>query len=89
MSELNNQIKKQEQRIARAEHSLALEKLKKRRADTRRKIELGGLVIKSGIDGLNKSIVLGALLHALELIEKEDNYKEIFESIGDTAFLEK
>ena len=85
--ELNNKIKKQEQRIARAENSLAMEKLKKRRADTRRKIELGGLVVKSGLDGFNKSVVLGALTHALGLMEKEEEYKNIFESIGDTEFL--
>lgn len=85
--ELNNQIKKQEQRIARAENSLALEKLKKRRAETRRKIELGGLVVKSGIDGFNKSVILGALMHALQSIEKEEGYQKIFESIGDAEFL--
>ena len=85
--ELNNRIKKQEQRIARAENSLAMEKLKKRREDTRRKIELGGLVVKSGLDGFNKSVVLGALTHALGLMEKEEGYKKIFESIGDTEFL--
>ncbi|MDF1684871.1 MAG: conjugal transfer protein TraD [Legionellaceae bacterium] len=85
--ELNNQIKKQEQRIARVESSLALEKLKKRRADTRRKIELGGLVVKSGIDGFNKSVILGALMHALQSIEKEESYQKIFESIGDAEFL--
>jgi hypothetical protein len=89
VAELNNKIKKQEQRIARAETSLALEKLKKRRADTRRKIELGGLVVKSGMDGLNKSVVLGALTHALGLIEKEEGYSKIFESIGDTEFLKE
>ena len=85
--ELNNRIKKQEQRIARAENSLAMEKLKKRREDTRRKIELGGLVVKSGLDGFNKSVILGALTHALGLMEKEEEYKNIFESIGDTEFL--
>ncbi len=87
--ELNNKIKKQEQCIARAENSLAMEKLKKRRADTRRKIELGGLVVKSGLDGFNKSVVLGALTHALGLIEKEEGYKKIFEAIGDIEFLKE
>ncbi|KTD48053.1 protein TraD [Legionella rubrilucens] len=52
-------IQKQQQAIARCEKSLALEKLKKRRADTRRKIELGGLVIKSGMDGFNKAVIVG------------------------------
>jgi hypothetical protein len=44
-------------------------------------------VVKSGLDGFNKSIVLDALIHALQSIEKEDEYKNIFESIGDAAFL--
>jgi hypothetical protein len=48
------QIIKQQQQVARCEKSIALEKLQKRRADTRRKIELGGLVIKSGMDLINQ-----------------------------------
>ncbi len=45
------QIEKEKQLIARTEKSLAFEKLKQRRADTRRKIEFGGLVIKAKMDG--------------------------------------
>lgn len=52
----HHQIIKQQQQVARCEKSLALEKLKKRRADTRRKIEFGGLVIKAGIDGFNRAL---------------------------------
>ncbi|MGL6028176.1 MAG: conjugal transfer protein TraD, partial [Legionella sp.] len=44
------QIKKEKQIIIRCEKSLALEKIKKRRADTRNKIEFGGLVIKSSMN---------------------------------------
>lgn len=84
---LNEGIKKQEQQIARFEKSLALEKLKKRRADTRRKIELGGLVIKSGMDGFSKSIILGALNYSLSLIEQDNSYKEFFERKGDNLFI--
>ena len=73
--------------MARCEKSLAFEKLKKRRADTRRKIEFGGLVIKSGMDGFNKSVILGALSHAMQLIESEADYLPLFESIGDSLFL--
>lgn len=62
------------------EKMLALEKLKKRRADTRRKIELGGLVIKSGMDGYNKSVILGALDYALELLHQDICYKVLFQS---------
>ena len=83
----HTQIVKQKQYMARCEKSLALEKLKKRRADTRRKIELGGLVIKSGMDGFNKSVILGALSHAMQLIENDENYLPLFESVGDALFL--
>lgn len=82
-------IKKEQQKIARFENALAAEKLKKRRADTRRKIAFGGLVVKSAMDSYNKSIILGALTHALELINHDEKYAGIFESIGDSLFLEK
>jgi hypothetical protein len=82
-----NQIEKEKQLIARCEKTLALEKLKKRRADTRRKIQLGGLVIKSGMDGFNKSVILGALDYALKLIIKDEMHKSLFESKGDNLFL--
>jgi len=81
------QVIKQQQQVARCEKSLALEKLKERRADTRRKIEFGGLVIKSGMDGFNKSVILGALSHAMQLIESDENYLPLFESVGDALFL--
>ncbi len=81
------QIKKEQQHIARCEQSLALEKLKKRRSDTRRKIELGGLVIKAGMDGFNKSFILGALDYAVELIGKDEVYRVLFEARGEKLFL--
>lgn len=82
-----DKIVKEKQLIARCENSLALEKLKKRKADTRRKIELGGLVIKAGMDGFNKSVVLGALSHALQLLQGDETYVMLFESSGDNLFL--
>ena len=82
------QIIKQTQLIARCEKSLALEKLKKRRADTRRKIELGGLVIKTGMDGFNKSVILGALDYSLELLRRDETSRTIFETRGNKLFLE-
>ena len=81
------QIKKEQQLIARCEQSIALEKLKKRRADTRRKIELGGLVIKSGMEGFNKAIILGALEYIMQLLEKEPDFKNRFEARGEVLFL--
>lgn len=38
----------------------------KRRADTRRKIEYGGLVIKAGFAGEDPALILGALILARE-----------------------
>lgn len=55
------EVKKQEQLLARCKKSLVLENLKKRCADTRRKIEFGGLIIKAGMDEWDKFIILGAL----------------------------
>ena len=80
------QIEKEKQLLARCENSLALEKLKKRKADTRRKIELGGLVIKSNLDIYDKSIVLGALVHASQLIEQNSQYRYLFQRLGGDAF---
>ena len=85
---LSEQVKKEEQKIARLEQRLAEEKLKKRKLDARRKIELGGLVIKSGIDGLSKAIILGPLTHSLQLIHQDETYKTLFESLGEKLFLE-
>ena len=86
---MREQIVKQKQCLARCENSLAVEKLKKRRADTRRKIELGGLVIKAGMDGFNKSIILGAMSYATELIRQDESNKTLLESRGDVLFLKQ
>ena len=85
----HEQIIKQQQGIARCEKSIALDKLKKRRADTRRKIEFGGLVVKAGMDGFNKSVILGALDYVLKLIEQDDSYKNLFEARGNVLFLDQ
>ncbi len=70
------------------EKSLALEKLKTRRSDTRRKIELGGLVIKAGFDVHNKATILGAIVYAQQLVTDDKNYLLLFENIGSNLFLE-
>ena len=82
-----DKIEKEKQFIARSENSLALEKIKKRKADTRRKIELGGLVIKAGMDGFNKSVILGALDHVMQLIGQDEGYLNLLEARGSSLFL--
>lgn len=83
---MNNKIQQQKQLIARCEKAIALEKLKKRRTDTRRKIELGGLVIKAGMDGYNKSIILGSIFYSIQLLNQDITYKSLFENYGDSLF---
>ena len=39
-----------------------------RREDTRRKIQLGGLVIKAGISGLPPAVILGVLLDGADRV---------------------
>jgi hypothetical protein len=85
---LPKQIEKAKQRIARLEKSVALEKLKARKADTREKIQYGGLVKKSKMMDYSKDVVLGALIHCYELLEQEPEYVELFGNKGKQAFLE-
>ncbi|HGU7212506.1 TPA: conjugal transfer protein TraD, partial [Legionella pneumophila] len=76
------QIEKEKQNLARCEKSLALEKIKIRKTDTRRKIEFGGLVIKSSMDVYNKAIILGGLAYLTQLITRDERHLKLFESIG-------
>ena len=83
------QIGKEKQLIARCEKSLSLEKLKNRKADTRRKIEFGGLVIKSSTDAYNKAVIFGGLVHLVQLIAQDENQQKLIESIGNNLFMNK
>ncbi len=85
--ETNDKIKKKSQEVAKLERKLALEKIKKRKAETRRKIELGGLVVKANMDAYSKDIVLGALVHAEQELKKEGGTKLLYQSIGQAAFM--
>ncbi|MFO9763148.1 conjugal transfer protein TraD [Legionella pneumophila serogroup 1] len=80
------EIEREKQLIARCERSLALEKLRKRKADTRCKIEWGGLVAKSSMNKYSKSVILGALEFSYNLIQKENKYLEFFEVKGESLF---
>ncbi|HAT3891403.1 conjugal transfer protein TraD [Legionella pneumophila serogroup 1] len=80
------EIEKEKQLIARCEKSLALEILKRRKADTRSKIELGGLIIKSGLNIFNKSVILGGLDYIFEMANNDTSYLSFFESRGKQLF---
>lgn len=84
-----DELEKQQQKLSRLELSLAKQRMKARREDTRRKIELGGLVIKAKMDTYNKAIILGALISASESIQQEKNVQQIYQTKGELAFLNK
>lgn len=86
--EINTKIKKKQQEIARLERNLALDKIKKRKSETRRKIELGGLVIKAKMDKYPKDIILGALLSAAAELKNNEGAKLLYQSLGKAEFLE-
>jgi hypothetical protein len=82
-----DKITSQKQKIARFERSLSIQKIKERKADTRRKIEFGGLIIKAKMDNFSKSVILGALRDALENIQHDENHKKIYQSKGEASFM--
>lgn len=52
--------------------TLARERSTVRKLDTRRKIELGGLVIKAGLEQEDRATVLGVLMEAAERLKAPD-----------------
>ena len=80
-------IKKKKQVIAKHERLLALEKIKLRKQDTRRKIEFGGLVIKAKMDQYSKAVILGALIDAFNAIENDPSFENLLKLKGESAFM--
>lgn len=81
------QLTQTEQRIHRLEQQLASIKLKERKQETRRKIELGGLVVKAKLDRYPKAVILGALLDALQQLETQPGTETLFHAKGEAAFM--
>lgn len=77
-----NELAKSQQRMAKLERGRALAKIKKRKLDTRRKIELGGLVIKAGMDVYGKGVVLGALITIKSMLNDDACLVGVYKSIG-------
>ena len=86
--ETQKQINKKIQVIARLERKLTIDKIKERKKQTRRKIELGGLVIKAEMDKFSKDIILGAFINARKEIQNDSYVKSLFKAIGNAAFME-
>lgn len=75
-------------KLNRVERFLALEKEQARKADVHKKIKMGGLIVKSGLDKLSTAELLGLLLEAKIRIEQEAACTAKWQTIGDTALLE-
>ncbi|EDR6252705.1 conjugal transfer protein TraD [Aeromonas salmonicida subsp. salmonicida] len=60
-----------------------------RREDTRNKIQLGGLVIKAGLDEYPTAVILGAMHLAANALKGPKSYEaqERFRAAGDALFL--
>ena len=59
-----------------------------RRDDARRKIQLGGLVIKAGMSDYPPAVILGALALAAGALNgpNAEAARQRFEAVGDKAF---
>ncbi len=62
-------------------------KFTERKTDTRRKIQLGGLVIKAGLENETTATILGLLLDAAENLQSKnsENLRTSFKIKGDIA----
>lgn len=59
-----------------------------RTTDTRRKIELGGLVIKAALEHESKAVIFGALMLASKALNgtNAESIRARFSAAGDAAF---
>lgn len=59
-----------------------------RREETRRKIQLGGLVVKAGMDEYPSAVILGALSLAAKALKGEKSAATFarFQAAGDALF---
>lgn len=83
-----SKIKFEEAKLNRLKLLQSKQQFQERRQDTRKKIELGGLVIKAKIDHLPKDILLGAFVYISEQLELDSKLEILFEQKGSLAFLE-
>lgn len=58
-----------QRKLNKLERQLALQKIKQRKADLRRKIELGELVIRAKLDQYSNEVILNALIQVSQSIQ--------------------
>lgn len=76
------------QLLARTERALGRLRMNARQEDTRRKIQLGGLVIKAGMAEYPPAVLLGALALAANALAgpNAQAIRERFSAAGDALF---
>ena len=84
---MTTELLKAKQKVNRELLNFAKAREKERKLDAHNKIQLGGLVIKSRMDIHPKSIILGALINALENIESDPGALTLYRAKGERAFL--
>lgn len=76
--------------MVQAEAALARLRMESRKEDTRRKIQLGGLVVKARLHEEASAVLLGLLIEAAETLRGPDAEaaRRRWQAIGDHAFAE-
>lgn len=90
IEKLSGQLKREQQRQNRLELNLSFQRDQLRKADVRRKIQLGGLVVKAELGDEPAALLLGLLLEANEKLKSKegDQYRNGWIKHGDDAFEE-
>ena len=88
IEKITGALKREKQRQNRLELNLAFQRDQFRKADVRRKIQLGGLVVKADLADESTTLLLGLLLEAKEKLDSAQNeqYREAWSKRGDEAF---
>lgn len=74
-------------KLLKLEREISRHKNLTRKEDARHKIELGGLVIKGGLDQESKAIILGAIIAAKNEMMREPAYRKFLKLLGENSFL--
>jgi hypothetical protein len=82
-----NQLKKVQHKLAYLQRQYARMKTLERKQDTRRKIQLGGLIKKAALDEETTAVLYGLLLEAQEKLQttEANNIRQDWRIRGDLA----
>ena len=88
IEKIARQLKREKQRQNRLELNLSFQRDQLRKADIRRKIQLGGLVVKADLADEPAALLLGLLLEAKEKLGSDDadQYRDRWLKRGEEAF---